>query len=29
MTAKTKDFTQDEIVSMIISGTPVKEETSA
>ena len=28
MTAKTKDFTQDEIVSMIISGTPVNKETS-
>lgn len=29
VSAKTKDFTQDEIVSMIISGTPVKKETSA
>ncbi len=29
MTAKTKDFTQDEIVSMIISGTPVQKEVSA
>lgn len=28
MTAKTKDFTQDEIVSMIISDTPVNKETS-
>lgn len=28
MTAKTKDFTQDEIVSMIISGTPVNKEIS-
>jgi len=28
VSAKTKDFTQDEIVSMIISGTPVKKETS-
>lgn len=26
MTARTKDFTQDEIVSMIISGTPVNKE---
>lgn len=28
MTAKTKDFTQDEIVSMIISGTPVEKGAS-
>ena len=28
MSAKTKDFTQDEIVSMIISGTPVNKEAS-